>query len=86
MASVLLLPDPAVLTLLSVEVNEETKMITATAKRLEMWPIAQCVDMLRIGFTRTMFVSSAISPVLGGVSTGSFRSVVSGVRIQPANG
>ncbi|SRR5579884_44942 len=32
MASVLLLPDSAVLTLVSIEVNEEAKMITATAK------------------------------------------------------
>jgi hypothetical protein len=31
-ASTLLLPDPAVLALVSVEVNEEAKMITATAK------------------------------------------------------
>src|SRR5450755_4381567 len=32
MASVLLLPDPAVLALVSVEVNEETKIIEAFAK------------------------------------------------------
>ncbi len=32
MASPLLLPDPAVLALVSVEVHEETKMITATAR------------------------------------------------------
>ncbi|HLZ60459.1 MAG TPA: ISL3 family transposase, partial [Ktedonosporobacter sp.] len=32
MASILLLPDPAVLALVSVEVNEETKMITATSQ------------------------------------------------------
>jgi transposase len=32
MASILLLPDPGVLALLSVEVNEEAKMITATAQ------------------------------------------------------
>lgn len=32
MASVLLLPDPAVLTLVGVDVNEEAKIITATAQ------------------------------------------------------
>lgn len=32
MASVLLLPDATVLALVSVEVNEEAKMITATAR------------------------------------------------------
>jgi transposase len=35
MASVLLLPDPAVLALVSVEVNAEAKMITATARTTE---------------------------------------------------
>ncbi len=34
MASILLLPDPAVLALISVEVNEEAKMITATARTI----------------------------------------------------
>jgi hypothetical protein len=34
MASVLLLPDSAVLALISVDVNEEAKMITATAKTM----------------------------------------------------
>src|SRR5437773_242653 len=58
MANLLLLPDPAVLTLLSVEVNEEDKTITATAKttsREAICPVCQqSANRVHSNYVRTL--------------------------------
>ena len=87
MVSLLLLPDPTVLALVNVEVNEEANLITATAQttsREAKCPLCQQLAQ-RVHSKYVRILADLPCSVLGSESAGSFKCVVSGVRIQHAS-